>query len=112
MNGFSADAIACNSGPTRPTEEDRFGLYTGRWRGNINGVEVVLDMRAERGSGLPYLGGTRTALNSATGEIHRLTISGFGTIVDAESTAVFNLFTAYEIGSGGVILSGEKHTGI
>jgi hypothetical protein len=41
-----------------------------------------------------------------------LTISGFGTIVDAESTVVFNLFTAYEIGSGGVILSGEKHTGI
>ncbi len=80
---------ACN-GPTRPTQEDRFGLYTGRWRGNINSLEVVLDMQAERGFGLPALGGTGTALNAATGEIHRLTISGFANSEDrADSTASF-----------------------
>jgi hypothetical protein len=103
---------ACNSGPTRPTQEDRFGLYTGTWRGNINGLEVVLDMRAEQGFGLPALGGTGTALNSARGEIHRLTISGFGTIDDRDGMAAFfNIFTADEIGPGGVYLSFGKHTG-
>ena len=107
---LAVNGAACNS-PTRPSQEDRFEVYTGRWRGNINGVDIVLEVRAERGFGSPYLGGTGTAVNAATGETYRLTISGFGTIVDAESTAFFNIFTADEFSAGGLLLSSGKHTG-
>lgn len=108
---LAVSGTACNS-PTRPTQEDPLKLYTGSWRGNINSLEVVLDMQAEQGYGLTALVGTGTALNSATGEIHRLTIGGIGkSRYIADSTAFFNLFTAEEIGPGGRLLSIAKHTG-
>jgi hypothetical protein len=37
--------VACN-GPTRPTLDDLVVIYTGRWRGNINGWAVTLDVQA------------------------------------------------------------------
>ena len=40
-------AAACNGGPTGPSDDELFGIYTGRWRGTINGFEVVLDVQAE-----------------------------------------------------------------
>lgn len=70
-------ATACNRGPTAPSFDDLVRTYTGRWRGNINGVEVVLDVQARKGSlsgGLDFLG-TGTA-RSATGEIHPLRVRG------------------------------------
>ena len=68
-------AMACNGGPTEPSS---LGIYTGRWRGNITGWEVVLDMRADEGGqgGGLRLSGSASALNSATGESHRFTIDG------------------------------------
>lgn len=104
-----AFSVACNLGPTRPSADDRIRLYTGRWSGNINGLEIVLDMQAgyEFAIGLD---GTGTARNPATGEIHRLEIFGTGRWDDAAVTE-FSLNTAYETGPGGVILGGGKITG-
>lgn len=68
-------AIACNNGPTEPSFDDLVRIYTGRWRGNLNGLEVVLDLQASKGSfGVDFLGsGTARA---TTGEIHSLRIEG------------------------------------
>ena len=104
---------ACNSGPTEPTLDDLVGIHTGRWRGNINGWEVVLDVQAKPGNverWVPVgLDGTGTALNPATGEIHRLTV--FGQTVGATSTS-FHLSITMVTGTGGVILSGGQHVGM
>lgn len=76
-------ATACNGGPTEPSFDDQVRMYTGRWRGNINSLGVVLDVQATKGSpgGGIELAGTGTAL-SATGESHRLRING-GALVGA-----------------------------
>ena len=66
-----AFSVACNSGPTRPSDADVAGRYTGKWRGNINGFEVILDIRAGVGD-LVGMNGTGTARNPETGEIHHL----------------------------------------
>ena len=68
-------AMACNGGPTEPSS---LGIYTGRWRGNITGWEVVLDISAEEDGfhGNVRLRGLASALNSATGERHPMTVDG------------------------------------
>jgi hypothetical protein len=69
-------ATGCNGGPTEPKVDGLVGIYTGRWRGNINGLEVVLNVQAtKKGAGGIGLNGTGTA-RSATGEIHPLRIEG------------------------------------
>src|SRR5947207_1968524 len=77
---------AC-SGPTQPTRDDLVGIYTGRWRGEINGWAVALDVQATRGQpsegGAVGLRGTGTALNSA-GESHRLAVFGITITRSAE----------------------------
>jgi hypothetical protein len=101
--------VACNV-PTEPTLDELVGIYTGRWRGNINGFEVVLDVRAEPGNAERWvpvgLHGTGTALNPATGEIHRLT--AFGQTAGGNSTSL-QLRTPDEFGPGGFVLGGNKH---
>ena len=68
-------SAACNRGPTEPSFDELIRTYSGRWRGNINGLEVVLDVQASDGSfGFNFLG-TGTA-RATTGEIHRLRIDG------------------------------------
>ena len=103
---------ACNSGPTEPTLTDLPGTYAGRWRGNINGFEVVLDVRATPGDSARWipvgLDGEGTALNSATGESHRLTVRGS---TAGRGTTIFLLSIAYVLGPGGVVLSGGQVTG-
>ena len=103
-------ATACNSGPTEPSDSDLIRLYTGRWRGNINGFDVALNVRAEKGrpehGGILGLSGTGIATNPTTAEIHRFDIHG-----QALGYPWFSLFTVYETGPGGVILGGGKHTG-
>ena len=78
-----AFSVACNGGPTEPSNDDLVRMYTGRWRGNINGFEVVLDVQATKDSpgGGIALDGRGTA-RSATGEIDRLRING-GALVGA-----------------------------
>ena len=79
-------ATACG-GPTAPSLEDLIGSYTGRWRGNINGFEAVLDVRAElaQGTGGGFrLSGSGTALNPATRENHPLSIAGSAWLRDSE----------------------------
>lgn len=102
--------VACNGGPTEPTFDELPGIYTGRWRGNINGWEVVLDVQAEPGDlqrWVPVgLRGTGTAFNSATGENHPLRVSG--STAGGNSTS-FQLRTPYEFGPGGSVLGGNKH---
>lgn len=101
-------APACKGGPTEPSDADVVARYTGRWRGNINGLEVVLEMRAEKVPGLVSLDGTATALNPTTGEMHRLKIGG---VKPGAGVPLFNLFTEEVIGPDGegVVLS--QHTG-
>lgn len=106
---LACSATACNGGPTGPAAEDRVGLYTGRWRGTINGLEVVLDMEARRGD-LIVLDGTGTARNPATGENHRLRILGFGSFNDAHGSADFSLWANPTELVGG-FLTGGQHTG-
>jgi len=66
---------ACNGGPTEPSFDDLIRMYSGRWRGNINGLEVVLNVQASNASfGFEFLG-TGTA-RATTGEIHSLRIEG------------------------------------
>ena len=109
---LALSGAACSGGPTEPTFDDLPGIYTGRWRGNINGFEVVLDVRATPGNSAQWisvgLDGEGTALNSATGESHRLTVSGQ---TSGESSTIFLLSIAYVFGTGGVILSGGQVTG-
>ena len=103
-------ATACNSGPTEPSDSELIRLYTGRWRGNINGFDVALNLRTQKGrpadGGIIGLGGTGIATNPTTAEIHRFDIRGL-----ALGNPSFGLFTVYETGPGGVILGGGKHTG-
>lgn len=94
-----AFSVACNSGPTRPSDADLAGRYTGKWRGNINGFEVILDIRAGVGD-LVGMNGTGTARNPETGEIHHLGIIGFGTFNDAHGTANFRLWLPAEVPAG------------
>lgn len=101
-------ATACKGGPTEPSDAEVVALYTGRWRGNINGLQVVLDMGAAKQPGLLSLDGTGTALNPTTGEMHRLKISG---IKAGAGVPLFNLFTERVIGPDGRIVGGDQHTG-
>ena len=105
-------AMACNGGPTGPTFDELVGIYTGRWRGTINGFEVVLDVQAERGrpsaGGLVGLHGSATARNPGTGETHRLNVSGLA--VGPGSTS-FILIIPPEVGPGGVIVRSQQVTG-
>jgi hypothetical protein len=81
-------AMACNGGPTEPSSR---GISTGRWRGNITGWEVVVDiMRVDEGGqgGGLRLSGSAGALNPATGESHRLTIDGSAFLDDASIALV------------------------
>jgi hypothetical protein len=77
-------AMACN-GPS-----SLHGISTGRWRGNITGWEVVVDiMRVDEGAdGGLRLSGSAGALNTATGESHRLTIDGSAFLDDASIALV------------------------
>lgn len=96
-------ATACNGGPTEPSFDDLVRIHTGRWRGNINGLEVVLDVHATKGSagvGIEF-GGTGTA-RSATGESHRLRING-GALVGAAGFSI-SAERGGETGPGSVIL--------
>ena len=91
--------VGCGS-PVRPTQEDRFPLYSGQWRGVIGGVQVVLQIQAERGFGSPALRGTGTYLNGTTGQNGRLTIGGLGNLDDtSNSPDLLNLSTADELGA-------------
>ena len=96
-------AMACSFGPTEPSS---LGIYTGRWRGNITGWEVVIDINpAEKGGqgGGLRLSGSASALNSATGASHRLTILGSAFLYDAEVSLMTQ--SGGETGPGSVILT-------
>ena len=103
-------AMAC--GPTRPSDDELVGIYTGRWRGTINGFEVVLDVQAAPGrpaGGIPVdLGGSATARNPGTGETHRSNISGGALGLRWNS---FLLIIPPELGPGGVIVRSEQVIG-
>ena len=112
---LASSGMGCK-GPTGPSDEDRASLYTGRWSGNINGFQVVLDIQAEWVSGPLHrdlhLEGIGTALNPTTTEMHQLSIFGSGRLsAESRSAALLNIDIAREIGAGGVILSGGQHTG-
>lgn len=96
-------AMACNGGPTEPSS---LGIYTGRWRGNITGWEVVLDINPAQtggqGGGL-RLSGSASALNSATGESHLLRIDGSAFLNDASVSLMTQ--RGGETGPGSVILT-------
>lgn len=97
--------VGCAS-PVRPTQEDRFPLYSGQWRGVIGEVQVVLQIQAERGFGEPSLRGTGTYLNGTTGQTGRLTVAGLGNLDDtSEVTALLNLSTADEHGADGLTIT-------
>jgi hypothetical protein len=97
-------ATACNGGPTEPSFDELIRMYSGRWRGNINGLEVVLDVQASKGSfGFNFLG-TGTA-RATTGEIHRLRIDG-GALPSGDFAAFYiSKETGPETQPGGVILT-------
>jgi hypothetical protein len=70
-------AAACNGGPTGPSTDELIALYTGTWRGNINGLDVILNVRAmpsRTDLGLEFDGSGTTRF--ATGEWHHLWIEG------------------------------------
>ena len=93
--------VGCGS-PVRPTQEDRFPLYSGQWRGVIGEVQVALQIQAERGFGGPSLRGTGTYLNGTSGQNGRLTIGGLGNLDDTSNAPPFlNLSTADELGADG-----------
>jgi hypothetical protein len=93
--------VACGGVPTRPTQEDRFPLYSGQWRGTINGIEVVLQIQAERGFAVASLRGTGTAVKSATGESARLQLVGSAALEYTASPAYINFSTADELSPDG-----------
>ena len=96
--------VSCAS-PVRPTQEDRFPLYSGQWRGVIGDVQIVLQLQAERGFGRPSLSGTGTYLNGTTGQNGRLTVGGLGNLDDTSSvTALLNFSTADEHGADGLTI--------
>ena len=101
-----ACSVACNSGPTRPSDAEVAGRYTGKWLGNINGFEVVLDIQAGVGD-LVGITGTGTARNPATREIHRLELIGFGTINYAHGTDEFRLLLPAEVPAAPLRDTGE-----
>ena len=96
-------AMACNGGRTEPSSLE---IYTGRWRGNITGWDVDFDiMRVQtggQGGGL-RLSGSGSALNSATGQRHALTVDGSAFL----NTASVGLMTQSggETGPASVILT-------
>jgi hypothetical protein len=93
--------VDCES-PVRPTQEDRFPLYSGQWRGVIGEVQITLQIQAQRGFGSPALLGTGTYLNGTTGQNGRLTIGGLGTMDDRSAApALLSLSTAAELGADG-----------
>jgi hypothetical protein len=97
---------ACNGGPTEPSYDDLIRLYTGRWRGNINGFEVVLDVQASRRDvGIAFTGSG--IARSTTGESHRLRIQGGTLGVASLPTASLQLMVERggETGPGSVISS-------
>ena len=94
-----AFSVACNGGPTRPSDVEIAARYTGKWRGNINGFEVVLDIQAGVGD-LVGMNGTATARSPATGEIHQLTLIGFGTFNYAHGNDDFRLWLPAEVPFG------------
>lgn len=106
-------AMACNGGPTAPTGDELVGIYTGRWRGTINGFEVVLDVQAhfaQPSSGvLLGLRGSATARNPGTGETQRLNV--FGQAECRSCGGWFELSIPAELGPGGVIVRSEQVTG-
>lgn len=80
--------MACNGGPTEPTFDELVG---GRWRGSINGFQVVLDVRTAPAPGTGggfNLSGSANALNPTTGESHPLTISGSSWVRNAECSLI------------------------
>ena len=95
--------VACNGGPTGPSDAELAALYTGKWRGNINGFELVLDIQAEVGD-LTAMHGTGTAANPATGEIHGLGLFGF---VNTYTTTNFRLSLPSEVPFGIIRDTGE-----
>ena len=94
-------SVACNGGPTQPSDNDRVRMYPGRWRGNINNLEVVLDVQASEGSFAINILGTGTA-RSATGEIHRLRIDG-GVLWGGSLPARFDILVEREGTGPGVV---------
>src|SRR4029453_7222223 len=93
--------VGCGS-PVRPTQEDRFPLYSGQWRGVIGEVQVVLQIQAERGFGWPSLRGIGKYRNGTTGENGALTIGGLGKLEHtSDAPALLHLFTADELGADG-----------
>src|SRR5688572_23712416 len=98
---LALSGAACSGGPTEPSEEERIALYTGKWRGNINAFEVILDVRTDA-MDLLWLNGAGTARNTATGEMHRLTIFGAGQWGREweQGIAFLNIDTAREFGPG------------
>ena len=100
----AALSVTVGCSPTFPTQEERFPLYSGQWRGVIGQVQVVLQIQAQRGYGSPALGGTGTYLNGTTGQNGRLTVSGLGNLDDtATLPALLNLRTADEVRPDGVV---------
>lgn len=105
--------VACN-GPTGPTLDDLVGIYTGRWRGNINGWAVTLDVQATKArpadGRVVGLRGTGTALNSA-GESHRLAVGGL-TVGGSWTEIDFRTPEEFGPGPGGLrIVGGNQHFG-
>ena len=97
--------VGCGS-PVRPTQEGRFPLYSGQWRGVIGDVQIVLQLQAERGFGRPSLSGTGTYLNGTTGQNGRLTVGGLGNLDDtSDPPALLNLSTADEHGADGLTIT-------
>ena len=100
-----AFSVACNGGPTAPSDDDLIRMYSGRWRGNINNLEVVLDVRGSEqyaDIGIRFLG-TGTA-RSATGEIHYLRIDG-GALPGGGLTPGFDI--SVEQSGGSFVTSGD-----
>ncbi len=106
---------ACSSGPLRPSDPQRFSLYSGTWRTSINGWEVVLQMEAVQGFAGPALLGSGSARNEVTGETHILRIAGDGTNDDSHGfVARFDLWAdPYQPTPGSSMATnpGGRHTG-
>ena len=99
-------SVACNGGPTRPSDSEIAARYTGKWRGDINNFEVVLAIEAGVGD-IVGMSGTATARSPATGEIHHLTLIGFGTFNYAHGNDDFRLWLPAEVPFGQLRDTGE-----
>ena len=102
---LAVNTMACSGGPTEPHHADLIRMYSGRWGGNINGLEVVLNVQASNEDFGIRFRGTGTA-RSATGEIHLLRIDG-GALPAGGLTPGFDIMVERggETGPGSVILS-------